>query len=125
MEPTTKKKLTIILIVVIIAILVLALTLGLVLGLRKKAKDDGDEVVIVNSYDNTQELIQKFPVNNPTTVRPGIEEKIQNRLLTGFENWNRGFLAWKKWGSILYTEASIYNVHGARLTLGQYQIQWM
>ena len=121
MEPTTKKRLTIVLIVAIIAILVLALTLGLVLGLRKKAKDDGDEVVIVNSYDNTQELIQKFPVNNPTTVMPGIEEKIQNRLLTGFENWNRGFLAWKKWGSILYTEASIYNVHGARLTLGQYQ----
>lgn len=84
MEPTTKKRLTIVLIVVIIAILVLALTLGLVLGLRKKAKDDGDEVVIVNSYDNTQELIQKFPVNNPTTVMPDIEEKIQNRLLTGF-----------------------------------------
>ena len=118
MEPTTKKILVVVLVTVVI---VLGLTLGLVLGLRKKAKDDGDEVVIVNSYDNTAELIQKFPVNNPTTVMPGIEEKIQNRLLTGFENWNRGFLAWKKWGSILYTEASIYNVHGARLTLSQYQ----
>jgi hypothetical protein len=114
MEITTKK---IIVVVSVIVVLVLGLTLGLVLGLRKKAKDDGDEVVIINSYDNTEELIQKFPVNNPTTVMPGIEEKIQNRLLTGFENWNRGFLAWKKWGSILYTEASIYNVHGARLTL--------
>jgi hypothetical protein len=118
MEPMTKKILVVVLVTVVI---VLGLTLGLVLGLRKKAKDDGDEVVIVNSYDNTEELIQKFPVNNPTTVMPGIEEKIQNRLLTGFENWNRGFLAWKKWGSILYTEASIYNVHGARLTLSQYQ----
>jgi hypothetical protein len=121
MEPTTKKILSIVLIVFLLAILVLCLTLGLVFGLRKKAKDDPDEVVIVNSYDNTQELIQKFRVMNPTAVNPGIEEKIQNRLLTGFENWNRGFLAWKKWGSILYTEASIYNVHGARLTLGQYQ----
>ena len=103
MEPTTKKILVVVLVTVVI---VLGLTLGLVLGLRKKAKDDGDEVVIVNSYDNTAELIQKFPVNNPTTVMPGIEEKIQNRLLTGFENWNRGFLAWKKWGSILYTECN-------------------
>ena len=118
MEITTKK---IIVVVSVIVVLVLGLTLGLVLGLRKKAKDDGDEVVIVNSYDNTEELKIKFPVNNPTTVMPDIEEKIQNRLLTGFENWNRGFLAWKKWGSILYTEASIYNVHGARLTLSQYQ----
>lgn len=76
---------------------------------------------IVNSYDNTAELIQKFPVNNPTPVEEGMGEKIQNRLLTGFENWNRGFDAWKAWGNILYTEDSIYNVHGARLTLAEYQ----
>ena len=80
-----------------------------------------DDVEIVDSYDNTEELIQKFPVNNPTTVNRGLETKIQNRLLTGFENWNRGFAAWKKWGNILYTEDSIYNVHGARLSLSQYQ----
>jgi len=41
--------------------------------------------------------------------------------LTGFENWNRGFRAWKKWGNILYTSSSIYNVNGARLSLSQYQ----
>ena len=58
---------------------------------------------------------------NPTTVKDGIEKKIQNRLLTGFENWNRGFKAWKEWGNILYTKESIYNVHGARLTLEHYQ----
>lgn len=78
-------------------------------------------VNIVNSYDNTHELIQKFPVLNPTHVEPGIGEKIQNRLLSGFENWNRGFDAWKAWGNILYTPDSIYNVHGARLTLAEYQ----
>ena len=52
---------------------------------------------------------------------PGLEEKIQNRLLTGFENWNRGFKTWKSWGNILYTNDSIYNVHGARLSLAHYQ----
>lgn len=41
--------------------------------------------------------------------------------MTGFENWSRGFKAWKKWGDILYTQDSIYNVHGARLTLAHYQ----
>ena len=46
---------------------------------------------------------------------------IENRLLTGFENWNRGFDAWKAWGTILYTDDSIYNVHGVRLTLAEYQ----
>ena len=72
-------------------------------------------------YDNTAELIKKFPVNNSTKVLPGLEEHIQNRLLTGFENWNRGFKAWKAWGNILYTKDSIYNVHGARLSLEHYQ----
>lgn len=100
---------------------ILGLTQGLVFGLKKKDKDKEDELEIVDSYNNTDELIQKFPVINPTTVQDGLEEKIQNRLLTGFENWNRGFKAWKKWGDILYTNASIYNVHGARLTLAQYQ----
>ena len=80
-----------------------------------------NEVEITNSYDNTAELLESFPVINPTPVEPGIGEAIQNRLLSGFENWNRGFDAWKAWGDILYTEDSIYNVHGARLTLAEYQ----
>ena len=50
-----------------------------------------DEVDILNSYNNTDELIKKFPVMYPTTVKPGLERNIQNRLLTGFENWNRGY----------------------------------
>jgi hypothetical protein len=80
-----------------------------------------DEVDILNSYNNTDELIKKFPVIYPTTVKPGLEKNIQNRLLTGFENWNRGYEAWKAWGNILYTQDSIYNVQGARLSLSQYQ----
>ena len=111
-------------IIIIFAIFaVLALVLGLVLGLKKFTKDKTtkNNREIVNSYSNTAELIQKYPVINSTTVLPGLEEKIQNRLLTGFENWNRGFDAWKAWGNILYTNESIYNVHGARLSLAQYQ----
>ena len=72
---------------------VLALVLGLVLGLKKFNKEGKpkNNREIVNSYSNTAELIQKYPVINSTTVSPGLEEKIQNLLLTGFENWNLGF----------------------------------
>ena len=121
-ESTISKTNIIIIVSVVVGVSVVALVLGLVLGLRKKDKEDD---LILNSYDNTDELIKKYPVNNPTTVLEGIEKKIQNRLLTGFENWNRGFKAWKAWGNILYTKDSIYNVHGARLTLAQYQALWM
>jgi hypothetical protein len=89
--------------------------------MKDESKEEIETVDIINSYNNTDELIKKFPVRNPTFVKEGIEKKIQNRLLTGFENWNRGFNAWKEWGNILYTNDSIYNVHGARLTLEQYQ----
>lgn len=126
MEAKTKKLIHYILIAGLILIVVLAIILAIVLSSNKddeeKNKESGEEEVdIVNSYNNTDELIKKFPVGNPTTVLPGLEEKIQNRLLTGFENWNRGFKAWKAWGNILYTNDSIYNVHGARLTLAHYQ----
>lgn len=80
-----------------------------------------DKVEITNSYDNTKALSKKFPVVNPTPIQAGIGEKIQNRLLTGFENWNRGYDAWAEWGNILYTKDSYYNVHGVRLSLEEYQ----
>ena len=84
-------------------------------------EDKDDQVEILNSYDNTDELSKEFQIVNKTSIEPGIETKIQNRLLTGFANWNRGIKAWKKWGNILYTHDSIYNVHGVRLSLAQYQ----
>ena len=99
----------------------LLLSILIIVAFSKDISNEEEEVEIINSYDNTDELIKKFPVNNPTTVEPGLETNIQNRLLTGFENWNRGFKAWKAWGNILYTQDSIYNVHGARLSLAQYQ----
>ena len=116
-----KKILYMTLIGLIIFVVLLAIILGLVFGLKKDDNDDDDDVEIVDSYDNTEELIKKYPVINPTTVQDGLEKKIQNRLLTGFENWNRGYKAWKKWGDILYTKDSIYNVNGVRLSLEQYQ----
>lgn len=88
---------------------------------QEEANAESDRADIINDYNNTAELLEKFPVVNVTPVEEGIGEKIENRLLTGFENWNRGFDAWKAWGEILYTDDSIYNVHGARLTLAEYQ----
>ena len=85
-------------------------------------EEDTEEMVdIVNSYDNTVELLVKYPVINQTPVDTELGKSIENRLLTGFENWNRGYDAWKAWGDILYTPNSIYNVHGARMTLREYQ----
>jgi hypothetical protein len=110
-----------IILIAVTSVILIAIILGLALGLTKKEENNEDDVEIVDSYDNTDELIKKFPVINSVTVQEGIEKKIQNRLLSGFENWNRGYKAWKKWGNILYTNASIYNVQGARLTLSQYQ----
>jgi len=80
-----------------------------------------DQVKIVNSYENTEELLQMFPVRYPTSLQSDLEKGIQNRLLTGFANWNRGYDTWKAWGDILYTPDSYYNVHGARFTLAEYQ----
>lgn len=124
MKPETLK---IVLIVSVVVIVVgISLTLGLVFGLKKDteptpAPAPEPEVEIVNLYNNTAELLEEFPVDYSTKVNSKIEEHIQNRLLTGFKNWNLGFAAWKKWGDILYTPDSIYNVHGARLSLASYQ----
>lgn len=82
---------------------------------------DDPNVEIINDYNNTDELLKEFPVIHPTTVTTQMEKDIQNRLLTGFANWNRGTAAWVKWGSILYTPESLYNVHGVHLTLKEYQ----
>lgn len=77
--------------------------------------------VISDSYDNTEKLSAIFPIINPTPIDTEMEKNIQNRLLNGFENWNRGYDAWETWGDILYTEDSLYNVHGVKLTLKEYQ----
>ena len=101
---------------------VLSLTLNSLLKAKNQNTDSEKEKVdVLNLYNNTDELVKKFQVINPTTVNDGIEKNIQNRLLTGFENWNRGFKTWKEWGNILYIPESIYNVHGARLSLASYQ----
>ena len=89
-------------IIVLGVLVVVGLELGLVLGLK-----DFDEEEVLNSYSNTDELIKKFSVKYSTEVKDGLEKYIQNRLLTGFENWNHGFETWKAWGNILYTKDSI------------------
>jgi len=42
-----------------------AVVVGVVVGTKKKDKKDD---LIVNSYDNTAELLEKFPIGNPTKV---------------------------------------------------------
>ncbi|MBQ6568233.1 MAG: nuclear transport factor 2 family protein [Treponema sp.] len=88
---------------------------------KETSTETVDGVEITNSYTNTEELKKKFPVIYPTPIDTKLGKNIENRLLTGFDNWNRGFDGWKAWGTILYTDSSIYNVHGARLTLAEYQ----
>ncbi len=69
----------------------------------------------------TDELLKSFPVTYETPAEKPLEKKIQNRLLNGFHTWNAGYDAWKHWGEVLYTKDSIYNVHGVRFTLAEYQ----
>lgn len=88
---------------------------------EENVSSDESAVSISDSYDNTEELAAKFPIINSTPIESEMEKNIQNRLLNGFENWNRGYEAWETWGDILYTEGSLYNVHGVKLTLKEYQ----
>lgn len=90
--------------------------------LKENNREAKELVTIINDYGNTQELLKLFPVMNPTPVDTDMSESIQNRLLTGFANWNKGYEAWEKWGDILYTKDSYYNVHGVRLSLDEYQM---
>lgn len=69
----------------------------------------------------TEELITRFPIKYETPAVTDMEKKIQNRMLNGFNTWNLGYDAWEHWGEVLYSDASIYNVHGAHLTLKEYQ----
>lgn len=43
--------------------------------------ESASTVDIVNDYNNTEELLAKFPVENPTAVTSDLEKNIQNRLL--------------------------------------------
>ena len=70
-----------------------------------------DKEEIVNLYNNTDELIEKYPVINSTSLEPGLERNIQNHILADIENWNRGFKAWKAWGNVLSVNDSIFNLN--------------
>lgn len=69
----------------------------------------------------TEELLNRFPIVYETPAETEMAKKIQNRMLNGFNTWNLGYDAWEHWGEVLYSEESIYNVHGAHLTLEEYQ----
>lgn len=112
----------IIIIILIAIIVVLGVTYGIIYGAKEKQSKDGFKSKMDQyPYDNNNELIQEFPNANYTTVQPGLEEKIQNRLLTGYVNWNKGFIPFKEYGDVLYTKRTIYNVNGVILTSSHFQ----
>ncbi len=80
---------------------------------------------VINDYNNTEELLKQFKILYPTPVTTEMEKNIQNRLLTGFANWNQGFETWKAWGDILYVPESLYNLYDIHLTLKEYQTSQM
>lgn len=49
------------------------------------------------------------------------QEKMKDRVLTGFKNWNKGYDAWLEWCDTLYEPDAHYNVYGQRLTLQEYK----
>ena len=49
------------------------------------------------------------------------QERIKDRLNTGFKNWNGGYENWLEWCNTLYEPGSHYNVYGQRWTLQQYK----
>lgn len=108
---------------------------GQVLEIKSKTSDTTDSAgtetkdnlsnYIIELYPQynvpTDELLKSFPITYQTPAESNLSKKIQNRMLNGFNRWNMGYDAWEHWGEVLYHKDSIYNVHGVRLTLPEYQ----
>lgn len=69
--------------------------------------------------EDADALIQEL--TGEAATRAGLEAAIQNRLETGFKNWNGGYDGWLEWCNTLYEPDAYYNVYGHRLTLQQYK----
>lgn len=87
------------------------------------AAEGEDYVIELDPQYNvpTEELLKKFPITYQTPAETELSQKIQNRMLNGFNRWNMGYEAWEHWGEVLYHKDSIYNVNGVRMTLTEYQ----
>ncbi|MCR5580277.1 MAG: nuclear transport factor 2 family protein [Pseudobutyrivibrio sp.] len=85
--------------------------------------DSPDYVIELDPQYNvpTDELLETFPIEYQTPAETELSQKIQNRMLNGFNRWNMGYDAWEHWGEVLYHDDSIYNVNGVKLTLQEYQ----
>jgi hypothetical protein len=57
--------------------------------------------------------------------RAGLQERIEDRLRRGFENWNNGYESWLEWCDVLYEPDAHYNIGSKdgllRLTLQEYK----
>ncbi|MCR5732141.1 MAG: hypothetical protein K6G51_04310 [Sphaerochaetaceae bacterium] len=88
----------------------------------EKAKETEYVIELDPQYNvPTEELLKSFPITYQTEADTELSEKIQNRMLNGFNRWNMGYEAWEHWGEVLYHKDSIYNVNGVRMTLDEYQ----
>ena len=67
-------------------------------------------------------LQQSFDVKNPSKIETELERKIQDRLLNGFTNWNKGYDAWCKWCDTLYEPDACYNIRNQHFTLEEYKM---
>lgn len=56
-----------------------------------------------------------------TVAQADYEAAIRDRFQTGFNNWNKGYMAWLEWCDELYDEDAHYNVYGHRMTLDEYK----
>jgi hypothetical protein len=58
-------------------------------------------------------------------AKSAFQERIKDRLQSGFTNWNKGYDAWLEWCDTLYEPDAIYNIGESgglkRLTLQEYK----
>ena len=106
------------------AVLALMIAMTLCLGaIAETAETAEDYVIELDPQYNvpTEELLKLFPITYQTPAVTELNQKVQNRMLNGFNRWNMGYEAWEHWGEVLYHADSIYSVNGVRMTLTEYQ----
>lgn len=81
------------------------------------------EELLVHGIEDVDSFIKEMTGQKVKTEN--MEAAIENRLRTGFANWNGGYDGWLKWCETLYEPDAYYNIplggSQQRLTLQQYK----
>lgn len=56
----------------------------------------------------TETLLKKCPITFQTPAESAEEKGIQNRMLNGFNCWNKGYDAWAQWTDAFFTKDIAY-----------------